>query len=267
MANVDPDSMQRLASRLAMLASEAGEADNAGRAVGALARRLGLTGGDLKQIFLRGIEGGDARGDGTQANETAARVAAENVTLRHSLDAAEAAMRSLAHERDALRSQNTALMAAMGRHGAAGRAGLIAGALLLGAVTVGVLIVFLGPSFRTAEQTRALTAESGGVSLSTAPPGSTAPSGSIGPSGLAAAPGQASAVLPAGNPAGRFAHVRARGAAVRDIPDTSSPIIATLPPGTHIGVRRLLWNALVQWAEVDVDGRSVYLATTDVDLP
>ena len=37
-----------------MLASEDGEADNAGRAVGAMARRIGLTGGDLKRIFLAG---------------------------------------------------------------------------------------------------------------------------------------------------------------------------------------------------------------------
>lgn len=37
-----------------MLASADGEADNAGRAVSQMARRLGLSGGDLKQMFLAG---------------------------------------------------------------------------------------------------------------------------------------------------------------------------------------------------------------------
>jgi hypothetical protein len=55
------EDIERLASRVAMLASEDGEADNAGRAVGQMARRLGLSGGDLKAMFLDGARH-DAQG-------------------------------------------------------------------------------------------------------------------------------------------------------------------------------------------------------------
>ena len=41
MAEVSQDDIERLAARVAMLVSDDGEAANAGRAVGQLARRLG----------------------------------------------------------------------------------------------------------------------------------------------------------------------------------------------------------------------------------
>ena len=54
LSEVGGEDIERLANRVAMLVSDDGEADNAGRAVGQLARRLGLSGGDLKAIVLAG---------------------------------------------------------------------------------------------------------------------------------------------------------------------------------------------------------------------
>ena len=50
MGEVSGEDLERLANRMALLVSDDGEADNAGRAVGQLARRLGLSGGDLKAL-------------------------------------------------------------------------------------------------------------------------------------------------------------------------------------------------------------------------
>jgi hypothetical protein len=54
LGEVSGEDVERLAARVAMLVSDDGEADNAGRAVGQLARRLGLSGGDLKAMLLAG---------------------------------------------------------------------------------------------------------------------------------------------------------------------------------------------------------------------
>ena len=48
------DDIERLASCVGLMLGEDGEAENAGRAVRNIARRLGLTGGQLKQMFLAG---------------------------------------------------------------------------------------------------------------------------------------------------------------------------------------------------------------------
>ena len=99
---------ERLAARLAMLASEDGEADNAGRAVGAMARRIGLTGGDLKRIFLAGAASG---------SESIERERLEHQisSLRHSLTLLDADAQRAAWERDVLRAENQRLQARLDR--------------------------------------------------------------------------------------------------------------------------------------------------------
>jgi hypothetical protein len=127
------EDFERLAARLAMLASDNGEADNAGRAVGAMARRLGLTGGDLKRIFLAGaagIAGGDER----------ERLSAEVSTLRHSLLLLDADARRVVVERDLLRAENGRLQGRLdGLKGGLRVAGL-------GAVAVVVVLCVVGLS-------------------------------------------------------------------------------------------------------------------------
>ncbi len=100
--------LERLAARVAMLASEDGEADNAGRAVGALARRIGLTGGDLKRIFLAGT----ASSPGGSERE---RLEREVALLRESITAIDADARRTARQRDELRLENDRLRASLAR--------------------------------------------------------------------------------------------------------------------------------------------------------
>ena len=118
--------LERLAARLAMLASDDGEADNAGRAVGALARRIGLSGGDLKRIFLAGAAGLEGR-------ETQDRLRAELSELRQNLS-------TLDFERDALREENGRLQARLARLRANTRTwGLAGGTLALVVLVVGLV--------------------------------------------------------------------------------------------------------------------------------
>lgn len=162
---------ERLASRLAMLASDDGEADNAGRAVGAMVRRIGLTGGDLKRIFLAGAA--DVAGGGEHE-----RLEAEVSTLRNSLTQSDDDARRAAWERDALRVENGELRASLDRLRASARAwGLGGAALVLVLLAVGAT-GWIGqfrqaPAPRTAAVAtgllRAAVVRPGGASLFRAP--------------------------------------------------------------------------------------------------
>jgi hypothetical protein len=114
-----------------MLAAENGEADNAGRAVGALARRIGLTGGDLKRIFLAGAAG--APGGAEHG-----RLEGEVSTLRHSLALLDADAQRFAWERDVLRAENGRLQASLARLQARVRAWGLAG------MGVALVVLFAG---------------------------------------------------------------------------------------------------------------------------
>jgi hypothetical protein len=39
-----------------------------------------------------------------------------------------------------------------------------------------------------------------------------------------------------------------------------------MPPGTRLVVRRVLWNMMMQWAEVEMGGLSGYVPTTDLEM-
>src|SRR5260370_5349085 len=94
-----------------MLASEDGEADNAGRAVGNLARRLGLSGGDLKAIFMAGARGELKLAQPTDQPQTARELA----TLRRQVKLLEGAARRAQEERDVLAAENSAMRVAQYR--------------------------------------------------------------------------------------------------------------------------------------------------------
>jgi hypothetical protein len=119
------EEIQRLANRMAMLVSDDGEADNAGRAVGALARRLGLTGGQLKAIFMAGAESAGAR-----ARELE-RVRKERDALRATIDDLTIRERRLEEECLTLRDEADALRVALQRQTTSRRRGLLVGGLLV----------------------------------------------------------------------------------------------------------------------------------------
>ncbi len=222
----DTEEMERLASRLALLVSEGGEADNAGRAVGSLARKLGLSGGDLKHIFLAGLRLGDLA---SRMPGDTSGLAREVVSLRRGLATAEAAARDAARERDALRAENDALQRALDNRRSFTQVVWALGAIFVCAVTVGSAMMFVGPSFR-------------------------APRAELVP------PTDSRFTAP------RIAVVRAGGATLRERPDITSKSVAALPAGAKIEVRRLFWNALMQWVQVDAGPVSGYVVTTEIDL-
>jgi hypothetical protein len=232
LGEVSGEDIERLANRMAMLASDDGEADNAGRAVGQLARRLGLSGGDLKAIVMAGA------GKGFQPGSSPGllRLEQEIDALRREVREAREAARAAQQDRDDLVAENGAMRLAMYRH----RAGLRMRRLLLGLGVIGVVVVaagvvLLGPDL--------------------APP---------------PAPMVAQAPPPAlrgeGRVATRVALVRGSGAVLYRDPDRGSAVVARVAPGTRLLVQRLEWHGMMQWGQVEVDGRVGYVATTEMEI-
>ncbi len=212
--------IERLAARVAMLASEDGEAENAGRAVGRMARRLGLSGGELRRIFLDGIAAGTLR---EQAEGHGRALAAAHQDLQQHRVAAEHA----ASERDWLMTENATLRRRVASLRTTLRMVLLAGCVgTLGLAVVG-LALWAGPS-RT--PLAPVASESGGMLR-------------------------------------RMVPVRPGGARLFRAPKQSAALIALLPAGRRVWVRRLLWKNLFQWAEVELPGGQVgYVLTTEIDL-
>ena len=146
--------------------------------------------------------------------------------LREALAGAEAVGRQHARERDALREEVASLRAALGARRQRRRVGWMA--------VLAMLVVAGGL---------------GGVGYSL--PWlygalHTAPSG--------------------GAPVYHTAQVRDRASVLRQQPDPAAPEVSTLPVGARLTVRRVLWHNLMQWVEVDFDGKSGFVLSTDVDL-
>jgi hypothetical protein len=214
----DDADIERLAARVAMLASEDGEADNAGRAVGALARRIGLTGGDLKRMILAGAASG-SEGAGRE------RLEQEVSLLRQSVTLLDADARRAVRERDALQQKNERLQSSLDR--------LRLSAWAWGLVGAAAALVLT--SFSAWIDTTGRAAP--------APPGDEA------------------------SREHRAAIVRPGGALLFREPERAGLPLVALPRGLRVKVRRLVWKALYQWAEVEApDGWSGYVLTTDLDL-
>ncbi|MCX7380121.1 MAG: hypothetical protein NT133_01600 [Alphaproteobacteria bacterium] len=244
MAEVTDEDAERLANRLAMMVSEEGEAANAGRAVAQLARRLGLTGGQLKEMFLHGAMAGRRPASAGAEHERQER---EIAVLRKSLRLMESNYRTLEIERDAMVTQ----LDSMRHQAAASRSSsqvryIIFGVFALalaGAGTIGWLVT-------VAENARVA-------------PGATAGTALPGPV-TAAAPTTAQPDY--GPVIRRVGVVRASRAVAYRQPDKSAPAIATLQLGMPIVVRRIFASAQVQWAEVEVGSALGYMLAAEIDL-
>ena len=251
LAELSGDDVERLASRLAMMVSEEGEAANAGRAVAQLARRLGLTGGELKELFLNGAASGLARPPPPAApREEIDALEREISTLRKGLRLMEANCRDLEYERDALFSELASLqnLADNARSASRLRYALI-GVLVLalaGAGSVGFLM-------SVDESTRPL------------------PNGPPRADLLVPAPGPAAKPAASASPnygpvARRVGIVRNGRAVAYRAPDRNASAVATLQPGMPVVVRRVFFNVDTDWAEVEVGSVLGYVLTTDIDL-
>lgn len=233
MAEVSKEDLERLASRMAMLVSEAGEADNAGRAVALLARRLGLSGGQLKAFFLAGAHESlhtttSSRRTGDTANQVD-RLERELSAVRHGLMLTEVQARNAMRERDALSAENSALLEALHRTRLVGQVGKYLGGAAIAAMLLGSAVLYAGPIFHKAEPVRIERR-----------------------------------VM---SPLLREGAIRSHGAHMLRLPEQGATLVVLLPAGTQVGVRQVIWRALMQWAEIEVDGMSGYVLTTDIDLP
>ena len=240
MSNAHPNDIERLASRLAMIVSDDGEAGNAGVAAAHLARRMGLTGGQLKAIVLAGAAQerfassthAEAHA-GAEHQARADRLEAEAEGLRHSLRQLDIAVRRAQDEADLLRDTGRDLADRLDRARAAVQAQKVVGLGVLGAILVGVLIAIVAPRVHIGPQA--------GQGATFAGP----------PSAVSA----------------QVATVRVPGAEVHREPDRASMTVVRLPVGTRVLVHRLVWRTLNQWAEIDVDGNAGFVSTNDVDMP
>ena len=232
MAEVSDEDLERLASRMAMLVSEPGEADNAGRAVAALARRLGLSGGQLKAFFLAGASQSQAPRSSrsrsrAEDDRNVDRLERELSALRHGLKLTEVQARNAIRERDALRAENGVLVDALDRAGSAAQVRKFLGGAAIAASILGGAVIYAGPALRGGDQVRE---------------------------------------RPAGSPFLRAAVIRGRGAAVLQAPEQGAALVTQLTPGTRVEVRQMVWRALMQWAEIEVGGISGYVLTTEIEL-
>ncbi len=235
MSNAHPDDMERLASRLAMIVSDDGEAGNAGVAAAHLARRMGLTGGQLKAIVLSGAiqEGAGARDPEVRrpaADQAlrAERLEREAAGLRHSLHQLDVEVRRAQEEAEQLREVGSTLR----RQVAEARASLRAQRWLAGAIVALIVVGSLGWQL--------------------------VPGWSVG------RPAETAARVP-GTPA--VAIGRVPGAEIHSEPDRGSTLVARLAVGEKVDLRQLVWRNLNQWAEVETGGRVGYVSTNDVELP
>lgn len=104
--------LERLANRLALLVSSDSESDNAGRAVAAMARRIGLSGGDLKAMFLAGAASGGRAAGGLDRAEGRASVLQDTVEqLQSNLQESERKLRSLGQQLHETRTQAERVLA------------------------------------------------------------------------------------------------------------------------------------------------------------
>lgn len=212
---------------LAKLVSDNAEADGNGRTLAALDRRMEVSGGQLKAIFMAGAESAGAQ-SGLAAEQAAQieRLHGELDALREALRRTEAAGRSAVRERDSLRVEAEQLQAALdGRRSARlGRAAMYLVVLLaLGGTG---WLAYHGPKLRVfgSEQDAA------------------------------------------GTPFYRSAVVRDGATALRREPDIAAPPVTTLAAGTHLLVRQVMWHNLLQWVEVQVGSDVGYVLSTEVEL-
>ena len=227
MAGMSEEEIGRLANRLAMLVSDDGEADNAGRAVGQLARRLGLSGGQLKAIFMAGVETGGAKA--ALLAEQTQRIAGLEDELdqtREALRRSEMAMRAALRDRDAQRLEAEQLREAIDRRRTSRQVRWALGLVVMAGLIGGAWLAVYGPALHLIDrQTQA-----------------------------------------DGSPFFRSGVVHEANVALRKAPDSAAPALAMLAEGTHVVVRRTLWHNLEQWVEVEVGGQTGYVLGTEINL-
>ncbi len=251
MSDLSEEDVERLASRVAMMASEEGEAANAGRAVAHLARRLGLTGGALKEMFIYGAKPSLSRPAPAPSQDTE-RLEREIGVLRKSVRLLEANYRDLEGQRDSIARELDTLRSRTSR--ARNRWGvslLLLGAVALAAIggmAVGWLIssgyLDRSPGFVPTPATKGSFVLPGADQTAVNP----------------------TATAEYGPVVRRVGIIRVSRAVARQQPDAAAPTVATLLQGAPVVVRRIFGPTAASWAEIEVGSSIGYVMATEIDL-
>jgi hypothetical protein len=229
---ISPEELDRLANRVAQLVGYDQDADNAGRAIGAMARRLGLSGDNLRQWLVAGAllqTGQNSEAEIIPPDRSVAgRLERALANSEHSLRVVEAQLRHTQSERDALKEENALLIASLDRARSAEQVRRYLGFAVVAAAILGAVVLTAGPTLRpmaTGQQTR-----------------------------------------PFGSPFLRSGVIRANGTTVYRVPQVTGMVITQLTAGTRVQVRQTVERDQVHWIEVEVGGVAGYVVSTDIDV-
>ncbi len=251
MSELNGEDIERLASRLAMMASEEGEAANAGRAVAQLARRLGLSGGALKEMFLNGAMPSLVRPPSPPSAEIE-RLERELSILRKSVRLLEANYRDLESERDGLARELDAVRTRTASARSRSRIGIVLFGVLVLAIAGGAAVGWVVSSGEFDRSRPALSP--------------VATQGSFVVPGVDQTAVNATASTDLGPVQRRVGIIRPGRTVVRRQPDEAAPAVATLLQGSPVVVRRIFGPARGRWAEVEVGSTIGYVAAADLDI-
>jgi hypothetical protein len=253
LSDLNGDDIERLASRLAMMASEEGEAANAGRAVAQLARRLGLSGGALKEMFLQGAIPTLARPPPPPPpSAEIERLERELSILRKSVRLLEVNYRDLESERDGLARALDALRSQTASARSRSRIGIVRFGVLVLATAGGGAVGWLVSSGEFDRSRPALPA--------------VATQGSFVVPGADQTAVNATLSTELGPVQRRVGIIRPARTVVRRQPDEGAAAVATLLQGAPVVVRRIFGPARGRWAEVEVGSTIGYVAAADLDI-
>jgi hypothetical protein len=227
------EDLERLANRVALLVSDDGEADNAGRAVAALARRMGLSGGVLKSWLLTGAltqRGLPAESETPLAGTASlTRLESDLASTQHGLRLTEAQLRNAQNERDALREENGLLIEALDRAHSAEQVRNYVGLAIVAAAILGAFVLYSAPA-------------------------------------LHSVPSADTEQRPFGSPFLRSGVIRSGGASVLRVPQTNGMLVTQLAVGSRVAVRQMVTRDLLTWAEVEVGGVTGYVLSSEIEL-
>ena len=252
MSDINGEDIERLASRLAMMASEEGEAANAGRAMAQLARRLGLSGGALKEMFLHGAMPQAGRPVTPSVSAEVERLEREIAVMRRSVRLLEANYRDLEGERDVLAAQLDTMRQLVANRRGRSRIGLLLVGVLTVAALGGGLVGWLVSSGEIGR--------GGGFVPTSLTQGSFVVPGS---DQTAVNPTATTALGPVLR---RVGVIRSARSVVRRQPEDAAPAVATLLQGSPVVVRRIFGPDGRRWAEIEVGSTIGYMLAADIDL-
>jgi len=232
LAEISPEDLERLANRLAQLTGYEQDADNAGRAIGALARRMGISGDDLRTWLLAGALSRrprdlpqDVRSQGGADGLRMERALANS---EHSLRVAEAQLRQAHSERDALKEENNLLIESLDRARSSEQVRRYVGIAVIAAAILGGVVLSVGPALRAVPEVETQR--------------------------------------PFGSPFLRSGVVRSGGGTVYKVPQTTSAVVTKLVSGSRVEVRQTVERDQQHWMEVEVGGVVGYMLSTELDV-